>query len=113
LLIICLFVGRNTTETENSETITTTYQEGDVAKRLEFERLVSLETGQPLGAVGAAQLVPWVPPYLVNYLVVLADPRKQSGDLRQSMQFLASNLEPEMLSQVIAISADPYLETKG
>jgi len=87
-------------------------QEGDVAQRRHFENLVSLETSQPLGPMGAAQLVPWVPPYLADYLVVLADPRRQSGDLRQTIQYLISNLTPEILSQVIVITADPNEETK-
>ena len=86
-------------------------KEGDTAKRRHFEPLVSLETSQPLGAMGAAQLVPWVPPYLTSYLVVLADPRKQSGDLRQSIQYLTANLSSEILSQVIVVTADPTDET--
>jgi hypothetical protein len=86
-------------------------QEGDVARRRDFESLVALESSRPLGPMGAAQLVPWVPPYLADYLVVVADPRKQSGDLRQSIQYLTANLAPEILSQVMVISADPNGET--
>ena len=85
-------------------------QQGDTAKRRHFESL--LETSQkPLGAAGAAQLVPWVPPYLTNYLVIVADPRRQSGDLRQRIQYLTLNLSPEILSQVIVITADSHEET--
>jgi hypothetical protein len=91
-------------------------QQGDVAKRIHFEQLVAMETmssssQQPLGPIGAAQLVPWVPPYLTNYLVVLADPRKQSGDLRQTIAYLASNLAPNILPQVVVITGDPNEET--
>jgi hypothetical protein len=86
-------------------------QEGDIAKRLDFETLISLITSQRLGSIGAAQLVPWVPPYLQNCLVVLADPRPQSSDLRRSIQYLSSNLKPEILAQVAVISADPTVET--
>jgi hypothetical protein len=87
------------------------FQEGDVAKRRDFESLVALESSRPLGPMGASQLVPWVPPYLAEYLVVLADPRKQSGDLRQSIQYLTANLAPEILAQVMVITADPNGET--
>eukprot|EP00567_Pseudictyota_dubia_P003479 CAMPEP_0197437250 /NCGR_PEP_ID=MMETSP1175-20131217/4517_1 /TAXON_ID=1003142 /ORGANISM="Triceratium dubium, Strain CCMP147" /LENGTH=323 /DNA_ID=CAMNT_0042966717 /DNA_START=33 /DNA_END=1004 /DNA_ORIENTATION=+ len=82
-------------------------REGDIAERRDFELLVSLETGKQLGPIGAAQLVPWVPPYLAEYLVVLVDPRRQSGDLRQSIQYLTSNLGPEVTDKVIVVSADP------
>ena len=85
--------------------------EGDKAQRRYFENLVSLDSLQPLGAMGAAQLVPWVPPYLTSYLVVLADPRKQSGDIRQTIQYLTANLSREILSQVIVVAADPNDET--
>jgi hypothetical protein len=94
-------------EAETEETLLF-LQEGDIAQRRHFEKLIALESSQPLGAMEAAKLVPWVPPYIHNYLVVLADPRRQSSDLRQSIQYLtSSNLEPAVLSQVIAISADP------
>jgi hypothetical protein len=88
-------------------------QEGDNAKRLHFEPLISLQSKQPLGSMGAAKLVPWVPPYLQDYLVVLADPRKQSSDLRRAIQYLlsSSNLKPQVLAQVVVISADPIVET--
>jgi hypothetical protein len=89
-------------------------QEGDTAKRFHFEGLVSLKTAQPLGSMGAAKLVPWVPPYLQDYLMVLADPRKQSSDLRRAIQYLLSssnNLKPDVLAQVVVISADPIVET--
>lgn len=86
-------------------------QQGDVARRRDFEHLVSTETSLQLGAIRAAQLVPWVPPYLSNYLVVVADPRSQSGDLHQTVQYLTSNLEPEMLAQVMVVTADSAAET--
>jgi len=81
--------------------------EGDEAKRADFEALVSSETSRPLGPVEAALLVPWVPPYLSEYLVVLADPRRQSRDLRQAVGcLLASNLEPGVLESLAVITAD-------
>jgi hypothetical protein len=99
-------------ETEETEKRLLCLQEGDIAQRRHFEKLIALESSQPLGAMEAAKMVPWVPPYIHNYLVVLADPRKQSSDLRQSIQYLtSSNLEPAIpLSQVIVISADPVGE---
>jgi hypothetical protein len=103
-------------ESEETEKRLLCLQEGDIAQRRHFEKLIALESSQPLGAMEAAMLVPWVPPYIHNYLVVLADPRKQSSDLRQSIQYLtssssSSNLEPAIpLSQIIVISADPVRE---
>ena len=85
-------------------------QEGDVARRRDFESLVSVETKKTLGPIGAAQLVPWVPPFLSNYMIVLADPRRQSRDLRKSVQYLASS-PGEVLSQLIVINADSVEET--
>lgn len=81
-----------------------TLQQGDVAQRRHFESLLNDST--PLGATRAAQLVPWVPPYLTSYLVIVADPRRQSRDLRECIQFLTSNLPPDMVSQVIAVTTD-------
>ena len=89
-------------------------QEGDNAKRIHFETLISLKTAQPLGSIGAAQLVPWVPPFLHEYLVVLADPRPLSSDLRRTIQYLVSSKNSsmrEILSNVVVISADPIVET--
>jgi len=86
-------------------------QQGDIAKRRHFESLVELSTSKPLGAAAAAQLVPWVPPYLSDYLVVICDARRQSGDLRQALQYLTSNLSSDVISQVIVISADINEET--
>jgi hypothetical protein len=60
--------------------------------------------------MGAAQLVPWVPPYLTSGLVVLTDPRSPSLDLRHAMQHLASS-NMELESQVIMITADSHEET--
>jgi hypothetical protein len=86
-------------------------KQGDVAKRRHFETLVSVQTKQPLGPMNAAQLVPWVPPFHSTYMIVLADPRKQSPELRQVMQYLSSNTALDILSQVIVISADLPEET--
>ncbi len=74
-------------------------QQGDTAKQRHFESLVEVSAtvgDQPLGAARAAQLVPWVPP----------------GDLRQAIQYLTSNLPPEIAHQMIVISADSNEETQ-
>ena len=96
--------------TEEEET-TTTIREGDRARRRDFETLLSLRTSQPLGPMQAAQLVPWVPPFLTHYLIVLADPRRQSTNLRQAVQYLTSTLDPDVQSQVMVVSADDNTET--
>jgi hypothetical protein len=90
-------------------------QQGDTAQRRHFECLVEVSAtvgDRPLGAARAAQLVPWVPQYLSKFLVVVSDPRRQSGDLRQAIQYLTSNLPPEISQQMIAISADSNEETQ-
>jgi hypothetical protein len=81
-------------------------QEGDTAKRIDFETLISLETSRALGPMEAAKLVPWVPPYLSDYMIVLADPRQQSGDLRQAMAYLASNMKVDVLQNIVVITPD-------
>jgi hypothetical protein len=83
-------------------------QQGSTARRRDFELLVEVETSQPLGPMKAASLVPWVPPFVSNYLVVLADPRRQSTDLYKSIQYLESS---EILApHTIVISADSVQE---
>lgn len=87
---------------------------GSAARRRDFELLVEVETSQPLGPMKAALLVPWVPPFVCNCLVVLADPRRQSADLYKSIQYLeqaqSSSSSETMASQTIVISADSVPE---
>ncbi|CAB9523725.1 expressed unknown protein [Seminavis robusta] len=66
-------------------------QVGDNARRRDFEPLMDPSTSSPLGPLRAAQLVPWVPPFLTDHLIVLADPRRQSKDLRLAMEYLQSS----------------------
>jgi hypothetical protein len=90
-------------------------QQDHTAQRRHFESLVEVSAtvgNQPLGAARAAQLVPWVPPGLSKFLVVVSDPRRQSGDVRQAMQYLASKFSPKIVQQMIVISADPNEETQ-
>lgn len=87
------------------------FQEGDTATRRSFESLVSCDTGNALGPIAAAQLVPWVPPYLNDFLIVVADPRTQSGDLRQGVKYMLSNVEKDILENIIVVNADSVVET--
>jgi hypothetical protein len=73
--------------------------EAKTAQRIHFESLIDVETSRPLGAIGAAQLVPWVPPYLTDCLIVLVDPRANSGDLRQALKYVTSNLQQQQHQQ--------------
>ena len=88
-------------------------QEGDIARRHDFEGLISCETGAALGPIVSAQLVPWVPPFTAEYLIILADPRAQSSDLRRGIQYISSNASPDILQQVIAINSDEVNITKS
>jgi len=65
-------------------------QVGDRSRRRDFELLTNVTSGIPLGAMQAAQLVPWVPPFVTDYLVVVADPRPRSLDLRRAIEYLHS-----------------------
>jgi hypothetical protein len=99
--------------------LTQQQKEEKISQRQFFEALVDVETSKALGAIGAAQLVPWVPPYLTDCLVVLADPRIRSGDLRQTMKYLISNLQdhPDKFSlqqqQVAFVTADSVQEIRS
>jgi hypothetical protein len=86
---------------------------GSTARRRDFEVLVEVETSKPLGPMRAASLVPWVPPFVSNYLVVLADPRRQSTDLYKSIQYLeamSSSSTTTIAHHTISISADSVPE---
>ena len=88
-------------------------QEGNTARRHDFEGLISCETGAALGPIVSAQLVPWVPPFTVEYLIILADPMAQSSYLRRAIQYISSNASPDILQQVIAINSDEVNITKS
>ncbi|CAJ1954444.1 unnamed protein product [Cylindrotheca closterium] len=60
------------------------------AQRLYFEPLINVQTNQAMGTIEAAKLVPWVPPYLKDCLMVIVDPRPNSAVFRQSIQYLGS-----------------------
>ena len=93
-------------------------EDENIAQRIHFESLIEVDdtlSNKPLGPIGAAQLVPWVPPYLTDCLVVFADPRTNSGDLRQALKYLSSNLRDneKFTKQVIFITADSVQETQS
>ena len=81
------------------------------AERIHFEALINVETNKALGAMGAAELVPWVPPFLVDKLIVVCDPRQSSADLRAAVQYL-KGLENTRL-RVVGITADAPQQAKG
>jgi hypothetical protein len=103
-----------------------TKEEMRVAQRIHFESLIDIETSKELGSIGAAKLVPWVPPYLNECLIVFADPRTNSADLRQTIKYLASacpNIEDndgeknpseqKIIDQVIFVTADSVPEIQA
>jgi hypothetical protein len=103
------------TDEENAKILeeqTRPLQLGDKARRRDFEALVSVETATALGPMAAAQLVPWVPPFLTQYLIVLADPRQQSAELHATIPYLAQ-LEAGVRSQVMVVTADTPEDTKA
>jgi hypothetical protein len=81
--------------------------EEKVAHRVHFEKLIDIESSTPLGPIRAAQLVPWVPPFLSDYLIAFVDPRLSSGDLRQTVKYLIGE------SDAIFITADSPSEIKS
>jgi hypothetical protein len=94
-------------EEEDELSSTTFLEPGGKARRRDFEPLIDVSTGQPLGPLKAAELVPWVPPFVTQYLLVLADPRRQSTELRQAIQYLQStSFDRKNKVQFLAIGAD-------
>ena len=84
-------------------------QVGDKSQRIHFETLVDAFTKKPLGSMGAAKLVPWVPPFIHRNIIIVVDPRKQSSEFRTALQYLESNNEQRKesaASNVIGITSD-------
>lgn len=106
---------KRTEEREEETNVDKPLQEGDIARRRDFEPLIDCNSGIPLGAIDAARLVPWVPPFVKDCMIILADPRAQSNDLRRTIQYLTSNLSSTsgILEQVIAISSDDIADTNN
>ena len=100
-------------ESETEQEPIVVLQVGDKGRRRDFEKLVQPMTLQPLGPLQAAQLVPWVPPYLTDYLIVVADPRRQSNDLRATLQYIVNDESAALLSatvKILAVTADEAQE---
>eukprot|EP00980_Cylindrotheca_fusiformis_P028612 scaffold22620_cov131-Cylindrotheca_fusiformis.AAC.7 len=96
------------------------------AQRIHFESLIDVQTSTELGSIGAAKLVPWVPPYLNDCLIVFADPRTNSAELRQSIKYVASKCsyaeddsaegktkKQSIVDQVVFITADSVPEIQA
>lgn len=93
------------------------------AQRIHFEELIDVSTSNALGVIGAAKLVPWVPPYLKSCLIVFVDPRTNSNDLRRTIQYLSSSSTISSSSSsssssdnegdVVFVTADSVAETKA
>lgn len=83
---------------------------GDKARRYDFESLLDASSGMPLGPIQAATLVPWVPPYLMEYMLIVADPRRQSNDLRQCVQYLLQSTTSITKGTIVAINTDESLK---
>ena len=81
-------------------------------QRLHFESLIDVETSAPLGVIGAAKLVPWVPPYLKNCLIVFVDPRSNSNDLRRTIKYHSSSSSSDE-GEVVFVTADSVGETRS
>ena len=82
------------------------------AYRVDFESLIAIETGAPLGPIGAAQLLPWIPPFTSSSgrLIILSDPRPQSTEFQKCIEYLSSssntNLQEMLQDSILFISAD-------
>ena len=95
------------------------------AQRIHFEELIDVSTSTALGVIGAAKLVPWVPPYLKSCLIVFVDPRTNSNDLRRTIQYLSSistissssssssSSPSDNDGDVVFVTADSVAETKS
>ena len=104
---------------EEEDTSAFPLQQGSQARRRDFEPLVNVTTDQPLGPVRAASLVPWVPPFVVDFLVVVADPRPHSNEWRRSVDYVQSTFRgPQDTTgriQFLAVTAaeEPTPETRA
>lgn len=76
------------TENMNDTNLVVALQQGDVSERRHFESLQCVFSNRPIGPIGAAQMVPWVPPFLSQTMIVVADPRPRSSEWRAAVQFL-------------------------
>ena len=104
---------------KSSDDVRTTQEIVIEAKRQHFESLIDATTSAPLGPIGAAKLVPWVPPFLKKGLIVFVDPRSNSKDLRRTMLYHASSSLVEIPGNgnidvdVAFVTADSVGETQA
>ena len=90
-------------------------EEKNTAERIHFEKLLRVDTNRVLDAIGAAELVPWVPPFVIDRLIVICDPRPNSASLRMAMQYLKGNREERTNAKIriIGVTADAPQQAKG
>jgi hypothetical protein len=88
---------------------------GGKAQRVHFEALIDTRIKQPLGSMGAAKLVPWVPPFRHQNVIIVVDPRKQSSDFRTAIQYLEGNdeIKTAALTSIIGITSDTAEEVNA
>jgi hypothetical protein len=83
--------------------------EGDPANDEVFRDLIYMKTGEALGKFGSERLLPWFnnknSGKQKDFLVVIADPRERSSELRSTMTTLAK-LPVDLRSKTIVINAD-------
>ena len=83
--------------------------EGDNAPTEPFQNLVSVKKELPLGERGMKQLIPWLGNNSEeDYLIVIADPRDESIELRTIMQRLDSGGKGSKipLNKVVIVNSD-------
>lgn len=71
---------------------------------------MTVPDGSPLGPIAAARLVPWVPPFLQQNLIVIVDPRRSSGDWRQALQYVASTYGA---ANIVGVTAETPAKTSS
>jgi len=92
--------------------------EGDTAPITPFAELLCIESGEPIGEGGMLRLLPWEgsannkSSYVDDYLVIIADPRPKSIELRTAMRRITDTLESTVLEKVVIINTDTPAENR-
>ena len=92
--------------------------EGDAAPITPFAELLCIESGEPIGEGGMLRLLPWEgsannkSSYVDDYLVIIADPRPKSIELRTAMRRITDTLESTVLEKVVIINTDTPAENR-
>jgi len=83
--------------------------EGDPAPTEPFEDLINFTTDKALGKNGASRVVPWLNKSSSkhnDFLIVVADPRGKSSELRTAIKNISKLVPAGTLSNMIVINAD-------